>query len=283
MRLFPLAVVPALVVALTACSPESTAGAPPEPPQPGTAPAGQRLYLSLGDSYATGYGPNGPGESFARIVATRSGLDLVNVACNGATSADLLSAEACDPEAGGRTQVDQTVDALRSGEVGLITMVIGSNDLLEPCAIAEDPSECAAAALTGTRSNIATALTRFREVAPDVKIVGLSYPDVFLGAWVNPAFPNGEDLARTSVALYEDFNGQIAAEYDKFGARFVDVTSSTGGYGALTELTEDPRYGRIPASVAEVCTLTHYCDETDVHPTPAGHQAIADAVVAASR
>ncbi|MDX3661393.1 GDSL-type esterase/lipase family protein [Streptomyces sp. ID05-26A] len=273
MRTFPLVVAAALVLA--ACAPESPAQSVP-------ASEGQRLYVSLGDSYATGFGPNGTGDSFAGIVARQSGLGLVNVACNGATSADLLS-EACEPEAGGRTQVELTVDALRSGRVDLVTMVIGSNDLLEPCAIAQDPMECATAALVGTRTNIAAALTRFREVAPDVKIVGLSYPDVFLGAWVNPAFPNGEDLARTSVALYEDFNGEIAAEYAKFGAKFVDVTGTTGGYGALTDLTEDPRYGQIPASVAEVCTLTHYCDETDVHPTPAGHQAIADAVVAASR
>jgi hypothetical protein len=116
-----------------------------------------------------------------------------------------------------------------------------------------------------------------------VQIVGLSYPDVFLGAWVSREFPNGEDVARTSVTLYEDFNSQIAAEYARFGARYVDVTRTTGGYRTLTDLTEDARYGQIPASVAEVCTLTYYCDRGDVHPTPAGHQAIADAVIAASR
>jgi phospholipase/lecithinase/hemolysin len=83
--------------------------------------------------------------------------------------------------------------------------------------------------------------------------------------------------------LYEDFNSQVAAEYAKFGAKYVDITGKTGGYGALTELTQDPKYGQIPASVAEVCTFTYFCDHTDVHPTPAGHQAIADAVSAASR
>ncbi|GGN08844.1 hypothetical protein GCM10011609_55690 [Lentzea pudingi] len=277
MQKLPVAVIAALL--LTACAQESTPESQPTVPTP----ASQRLYISLGDSYATGYGPTGPSDSFAQIVAAQSNLTLVNAACNGATSADLLSTEACDPNANGRTQVARTVDALHSGEVDLITMVIGSNDLLEPCAIAENPLECATATLTDTRSNIATALTRFREAAPDVRIVGLSYPDVFLGAWVNPAIPNGEDLARTSILLYEDFNAQIAAEYAKFGANFVDVTNSTGGYGELTNLTEDPRYGQIPAPVAEVCSLTHYCDETDVHPTPAGHQAIANAVIAASR
>ncbi|MCP2245504.1 SGNH/GDSL hydrolase family protein [Lentzea aerocolonigenes] len=270
------ALVVALLTALTACSaplPEPAVAAQP----------GLRTYVSLGDSYATGLSPEGTGESFAQIVARQEGLNLVNFACNGATSADLLSQPACGPETEGRTQVDATVEALRTGDVGLITMVIGSNDLLEPCAVAENPAECAAGVAADTRTNIATALTRFREAAPDVKIVGLSYPDVFLGAWVNPEFPNGEDLARTSVTLYEDFNNQVAAEYAKFGAKYVDITGKTGGYGALTELTQDPKYGQIPSSVAEVCTITYFCDHTDVHPTPAGHQAIADAVSAASR
>ncbi|MFI6096039.1 SGNH/GDSL hydrolase family protein [Lentzea sp. NPDC051213] len=276
MRRFVL-VLASAVTLLAACSPSAA------PHGDTTTEAEQRLYVSVGDSYATAAGPNGTGESFAQIVARQSGLQLVNLACNGATSADLLSGEACEPDAGGRPQVDEAVDTLRSGQVGLVTMVIGSNDLLEPCAVAEVPFDCATSAIADTRTNIATALTRFREVAPNVQIVGLSYPDVFLGAWVNPAHPNGEDLARTSVPLYEDFNREIAAEYAKFGAKFVDLTDMTGGYRALTELTEDPKYGRIPASVAEVCTFTYYCDDTDVHPTPAGHQAIADAVIAAGR
>jgi lysophospholipase L1-like esterase len=277
-RRFALVLTPAatLLMALTACSASA-------PQASGTATSDQRLYVSIGDSYATGLGPNGTGESFAQIVAKRSGLGLMNLACNGATSADLLSEQACEPDADGRTQVDATVDALRSGRVDLVTVVIGSNDLLEPCAVAENPMECATSAVTGTKSNIATALTRFREAAPDVPIVGIGYPDVFLGAWVNPSLPNGEDVARTSVTLYQDFNVELAAEYAKFGAKFVDVTSATGGYGPLTDLTEDPKYGQIPASVAEVCTFTYYCDDADVHPTPAGHQAIADAVIAAGR
>ncbi|MDT7783458.1 MAG: hypothetical protein QOF58_1877 [Pseudonocardiales bacterium] len=278
---FALVVAPvAALLTLTAC----TAALPAAAPETESVKLpGQLTYVSIGDSYATGYAPDGPGESFAQIVAQRENLHLLNLACNGATSADLLTQPACGPETEGRTQVDATVEALRAGEVGLVTVVIGSNDLLEPCAVAEDPGSCATAAAIDTKNNIDTMLTKMREAAPDVKIVGLSYPDVFLGAWVYPEFPNGEDVARASVKLYEDFNGEIAAEYAKFGANYVDVTSRTGGYGALTDLTQDPKYGEIPSPVAEVCTLTHYCDQGDVHPTPAGHQAIADAVIAAGR
>ena len=239
MRRFALVLTPAatLLMALTACSASA-------PEASGTTTSDQRLYVSIGDSYATGLSPNGTGESFAQIVAKESGLGLMNLACNGATSADLLNEQACEPDADGRTQVDATVDALRTGRVDLVTMVIGSNDLLEPCAVADNPMECATEAVTGTKTNIATALTRFREVAPDVQIVGLSYPDVFLGAWVNREFPNGEDLARTSVTMYEGFNGEIAAEYAKFGAKFVDITNMTGGYGALTDLTQANLFGQ---------------------------------------
>jgi lysophospholipase L1-like esterase len=215
-------------------------------------------------------------------VARQSDLKLVNLACNGATSADLATKPACGPDAGGKTQLDAAVEALRGKKAGLVTMVIGGNDLA-PCAIAQDPLHCATTTAAGIRNNVAAALAELREAAPDVQIVGLTYPDVFLGAWVNPSFPDGKNIARLSVTMFQDFNGTIAAVYGKFGAKFADVTNTTGGYGALTELTQDPKYGQIPASVAKVCTLTYFCDRTDVHPTPAGHQAIADTVLAASR
>jgi hypothetical protein len=114
--------------------------------------------------------------------------------------------------------------------------------------------------------------------------VGLTYPDVFLGAWVSSEFPDGRNLARLSVSLFRDFfNTALKAEYEKVGATFVDVTATTGGYGPLTETTQDPTYGPIPTPVAKVCELTYFCGHTDVHPTPAGHQAIATAILAATR
>ncbi|MFD9698732.1 SGNH/GDSL hydrolase family protein [Lentzea sp. NPDC059081] len=278
------ALVVALLAALAACT--ST----PPPPAPGSsspgssAPAKQekRIHLSIGDSYATGFAPGAKNTSFAQIMADASGLELVNLACDGATSADLAGRPACGANAGGKTQLDAAVETVKGGKVDLVTIVVGGNDLT-PCAIVQDPVECATRTVAGIQTNVAGALTELREAAPDVKIVGLTYPDVFLGAWVNPTFPNGKNLARLSVTMFQDFNTRIAEQYGRFGAKFADVTSATGGYGALTELTQDPKYGQIPGSVAKVCALTYFCDRTDVHPTPAGHQAIADAVTAASR
>ena len=276
------ALVVTLLVALGACTSTPPPSTPVPAPSSTPPPDEQQVHLSIGDSYATGFAPGGKNESFAQIVAKQADLKLVNLACDGATSADLATKPACGPDAGGKTQLDAAVEVLRGKKTALVTLVIGGNDLA-PCALSQEPLECATRTVADIQTNVAGTLTELREAAPDVKIVGLTYPDVFLGAWVNPSFPNGKNLARLSVTMFQDFNTRIAAQYGRFGAKFADVTSSTGGYGALTELTQDPKYGQIPASVAKVCTLTHFCDRTDVHPTPAGHQAIAEAVTAASR
>jgi lysophospholipase L1-like esterase len=275
------ALVMVLLTALAGCTSPAPAPAPPSTP-PSSAPPAEQVYVSIGDSYATGFAPGGTGESFAQIVARQSGLKLLNLACNGATSADLAAKPACGPDAGGKTQLDAAAEALRGKNVGLVTVVIGGNDLA-PCALSQEALQCATRTVADIRTNVAGTLAKLREAAPDVKIVGLTYPDIFLGAWVNPSFPNGRNLARLSVTMFQDFNGTIAAEYEKAGAKFADVTNTTGGYGSLTELTQDPKYGQIPAPVAKVCALTYFCDRTDVHATPAGHQAIADAVTAAGR
>jgi lysophospholipase L1-like esterase len=284
-RRFPLVV--ALLMTLGACTgtPAGTAGPTSTTTTVSTPPADQ-VYVSLGDSYATGYRPADAGapagatrDGFAYLVAARSGLRLINLACSGATSAQLRDTPGCAPgnraldapDPAGRTQLAAAVQTLREhqGRVGLVTVVIGGNDLA-----------CASQAVTDIRANLATVLPALREAAGDAPIVGLTYPDVFLGAWVSPEFRDGQHLARLSVSLFRDFfNTALETEYGKIGAKFVDVTAATGGYGPLTEVTQDPKYGPIPTPVAKICALTYFCDHTDVHPTPAGHQAIAAAVL----
>ncbi|HEX6360156.1 GDSL-type esterase/lipase family protein [Actinophytocola sp.] len=290
-----------IVALLGGCTAEP-AGTPTSATTTSSAPPAERVYVSLGDSYATGYRPADAGaaagatrDGFASLVAERSDLRLINVACSGATSESLRDEPGCAPfnraidapDPAGRTQIDAAVEALRAhaGDVGLVTVVIGGNDLT-PCARASTVSaaaSCASRAVTEVRTNLAAILPALREAAGDAPIVGLTYPDVFLGAWVSPDFPDGQNLARLSVPLFRDFfNTALEAEYEKIGATFVDITDTTGGYEPLTELTQDPTYGPIPAPVAKVCELTYFCEQTDVHPTPAGHQAIASAVLTAT-
>lgn len=290
-----------LLLALGACT-----GGPEGTPTPtsttGARPPVQRVYVALGDSYATGYRPADGGtpagttrDGFAYLVAARSGLRLVNLGCNGATSESLRDTPGCPPDnrgpdapdPAGRTQLDAAVRTLRDnqGRIGLVTLVIGGNDLA-PCARSADAQAaltCAGDAVATVQSNLAAILPALRDAAGEAPIVGLTYPDVFLGAWVSPDFRDGQNLARLSVSLFRDFfNRTLKAEYGKIGATFVDVTDATGAYAPLTETTQDPRYGQIPTPVATVCELTYFCTHTDVHPTPAGHRTIADAVLAAT-
>jgi len=292
------ALIGALLLALGACTggPAATP-ATTETATSSSTPPGERVYVSLGDSYATGYRPGDAGTpagaertGFAYLVAERSDLRLINVACSGATSAQLRDESGCAPgnravdapDPAGGSQLDAAVRALREhqGRVGLVTVVIGGNDLA-PCARAQEALTCASRAVADVRANLAAALPALREAAGDAPIVGLTYPDVFLGAWVSAAIPDGQNLARLSVPLFQNFfNTALKSEFDKIGAAFADVTAATGGYGPLTEVSQDPTYGPIPTPVAKVCALTYFCDRTDVHPTPAGHEAIATAVLA---
>jgi lysophospholipase L1-like esterase len=283
-----------LMVVLSACSGELPGR--PAPPTTGTStPRADQVYVSVGDSYATGYQPSVEGGvegGFADLVAAESGLRLINLACNGATSTTLRDRPGCSPanraagapDPAGRTQLDAAVRTLREhkGRVGLVTVVIGGNDLV-PCAQSSSPAEalsCASAAVSEVRSALSDLLPALREAAGDAPIVGLTYPDVFLGAWVSPQFPDGRDLARLSVPLFRDFfNTMLRTEYDRIDAEFADVTAATGAYESLTETTQHPEYGPIPTPVAKVCALTYFCELTDVHPTPEGHRTIATAVL----
>jgi len=294
------------LVLLGGCAGESNPPTPPTStpssasslPSPSAQFEAGQIYLSLGDSYATGYrpadsgAPAGPSrEGFAHLVARQTGLELVNLGCSGATSDELLDASGCRPanraldapDVDGQSQLDAAVEFLRAnqGRVGLVTLVIGGNDLT-PCARDADPLSCTSRAVEEIQGNLANVLPALRAAAGDTPIVGLTYPDVFLGAWVSPAFSDGEELARVSVPLFRNFfNTALATEYSKIDAEFVDVTAATGAYEPLSDTTQDPTYGAIPSAVAQVCALTFFCSHTDVHPTAAGHQVIADAVLAA--
>lgn len=255
------------------------------------------VYLSLGDSYAMGYQPVPPdapevyrhGFAYrlpALVRADGYRLRLVNLGCGGATVAGMTYTKGCLPEArspGGpvytSSQLDYAVHYLRRhpGAVKVITMVVGLNDL-GPCWNDPDLSPCVARASARIRPGLDRALARLRAAAgPDTVVVGLTYPNVFLGGWTRGGL--SRTVARRSVAaLAEVFNPMLKGAYEEVDGIFVDVTSGTGSGEPLDETTTLAPYGRIPVAVAQVCTLTWACTENDVHPRPAGQQRIAELV-----
>lgn len=269
-------------------------------------PAGGRFLVSVGDSYGAGFRPTDAGgtttssDNFVGSVATRwsragsgGGVVPVNFACAGATSSDLLVSRGCpagrrapgSPAYDDRTQADAATDFLRQNRsrVAAVTVVIGGNDINNCLSIGggrltDDPTTCLTSAVAALSGSLTQLLTRIRTaVGPNVPIVGLSYPDVYLAL----DLAGSGDLAQQSVTLFRDvLNPALAAAYRAVGGTFVDLTAAFDGYVPFASTTALAPYGTIPTAVATVCRFTFACSKQDLHPTAEGHHKIADAVLA---
>ncbi len=254
-------------------------------------------YVSLGDSYAAGY------QRFSETVGktTRAGfayqvvrkararghrLKLVNFGCGGETSVSILKRTTRCAGLGpggvryaGTTQATAAARYLRKhrGRVKLITVSIGGNDVTA-CAREADPIACIGPAMEKVKANGKVLLERLRRAAgPKTRIVGITYPDVILGAWVGEQ-PD-QDLAKLSVVAFKDIlNPALKEIYTSVKGRFVDVTKATRAYTPLERTTTLAPYGEIPVAVAEICRLTAYCSYRDIHPNAKGYALIAKLV-----
>ena len=210
------------------------------------APAKQ-LYVSLGDSYASGYQPGVvPGESGN----TRNGFAYQGPQVRGAARlwaearqfrlrrrdhhlADLREGvRAASVGPGGRAYPDRTQLAAAAGflrahrgEVGLVTVSIGGNDVTR-CASQPDPVGCVTSAIPVIRKNVTViAKTLRRAAGPRVRIVGTTYPDVILGAWVNGDATSRDLASLSTVAFKTLINPALKESYASAKARFADVTA----------------------------------------------------------
>jgi len=267
---------------------------------PAAAPAAERqLYVSLGDSYATGYQATGVGQGrttrqgFAHQLpglARKRGyhLKLVNFGCGGATTSSLLRRKGCPARAlalggesyGGRTQLAAAERFVRRNRdrVALITVSVGGNDVTA-CAVDADPVPCVARAVEGIRRNVSATARRLRRAAGRrARIVGITYPDVILGRYLTGRQAD-QDLARLSVVAFRSLiNPALKASYAAGRGRLVDVTAATGAYGPFEQTVDLAPYGTIPLPVARVCELTWFCRYGDIHARTNGYRLIAELI-----
>jgi len=252
-----------------------------------------QYYVSLGDSYAAGYQP-GKGntkEGFVYQVpalARKRGYNLkvVNFGCGGATTKSMMEQVGCPKDGLGpgakafnKTQVAAAVDFIKANrkKVALITVSISGNDVTK-CVNAADPITCVADAQAAIKANVGNAAKQLRAAAGRKPVmVGTTYPDVVLGAWVR----GNQNIANLSVIAFRELiNPSLKASYAEGKGKFVDVTKETGAYGdmGVTETLEP--YGSIPKPVADVCRVSWYCEKGDIHANKAGYAVIAKMVAA---
>ena len=248
-------------------------------------PIGDGYFLSLGDSLAFGYQPDlvaagdfnpadyrGYAEDFAGM---RPGLTLVNFGCPGETSATLING-GCpwpgplhDPLGSATTQLGaaQAFLAAHPGQVQLITIDIGSNDLLAlvgRCrAQGGDLQSCLQAGLPATLGSLAhnygVILASLAALAPDARVV------VF-----NLYNPLAEALPG-SDALVSVVNQTLAAIATAYHASLADAFTAIN----LSAGT--------PAEPALICARTWECTPfQNIHPTDLGYRAMAIALIHAT-
>lgn len=268
--------------ALAAC--DTSAGGYGTTSPVSTDPSAGRYYVSIGDSYAAGFQSgvptsNGfPDQVRQRLTASGQDLTLVNFACGGATTVSVLHTDGCTVKRRARHgppyQTPQAEAAIafieqHPAQIGLVTVSLGLNDIYLACIKDKQGADCLLQDLITVRSNLGSILQRIRAaVGPDVPIVGSTYFDTYLtGLLAGTA--EMQQAAEQSVPVFQTYlNPALKATYGALGAKFVDVTSASGGYTAS------------PASASKVCGYTYICENGDIHPRTAGYTLIADLIVA---
>jgi lysophospholipase L1-like esterase len=300
-RLAAGAIVVAAALGLSGCSASDVVDPTAAPT---AAPAPLRV-VSLGDSHSTGTGPAAPvpGDpgvcgrtvaASARVAAAEVGAELIDAACDGATTADLIAPR----ERGGQT-VPAQLDALAGG-ADVVLVRVGGNDLGFPSLVggclARDPDgpvavggatcvdtlappggvDTVRARVEGEVSaRLADAYARIGAAAPDARIVVLGYLTV-LG---DPdALPPEGCLRRTAssdengrvlltdrdaawlAGVQRELDAAIRRTAEEAGARFVEQATPTSAHGACVGDAGDPYVAGFGGSAGDV----------SLHPNAAG-------------
>lgn len=277
----------ALTLAAGACSGGSasdeptTTAAPTAAPttEPTSAPAGEpagSAYVALGDSFTAGPGIGdlqaGAGfcqrsvRNWPTLLASSLGLDLTDVSCAGATTADLASTLASlgDPS-----------------DARLVSVSAGGNDgslflsLIRACtggqgACSSFVSDRAPAILAQTGADLARLLRSTVEAAPEATVVLVGYPRLMPSSGTCDTLGISADDVTTVAGAEDALDETLAEAATEAGVRYVSIRDASAGHDACAG--------------AEAWTNGGSVDQGDgivFHPNARGMSAIADLVAAA--
>jgi lysophospholipase L1-like esterase len=227
-------------------------------------------YLSLGDSLAQGVQPNAEGVSvetdqgyanqlYSVLRRGDPGLQLVKLGCPGETTTTMINGGICSyPQS---SQLAAAVSFLQAhpGQVSLITIDIGANDL-NPCVVLTSLSAvqaCVEATLPTIISNLTEIMAQLRAAGgSNVRIIGMTYYVPELADWLTGTA--GQEFAELSEQLAVTFNGLLSNTYREYGARIADVFRAFRSADFSTQVTL-PSIGTVPLNVATICRWTWEC------------------------
>ncbi|HET6969332.1 MAG TPA: SGNH/GDSL hydrolase family protein [Ornithinibacter sp.] len=296
-----LAAATALALALSACGgdPEptvtsaapstapSTAASPSASPSPSGAAGGEKLYVALGDSLAAGYQPGGTelrDTAYPALTANRLGADgaeltVENLGCSGETTTSLLEGGRCDYAEGSQLEQAESLLTSRPGEVGLVTIDIGGNDLLRCVRGGADiDATCVAEGVRTVQRNLPTILERLRAAAgDDVPVLVLGYYNPWVAAQALDQPVKGVDAA---AKAYTRLSTAIEDAAEGADTTFVGLDDAF----ATDDTTPTTIGGRtVPENAARVCTLTNLCTARDIHFSDEGAATVARVLAEAAQ
>jgi lysophospholipase L1-like esterase len=260
--------------------------------------AGTRYYLSLGDSLAQGMQPDAAGitldttqgyadQLYALERRRIPGLTLVKLGCGGETSSSFLSGRGnpdalilgCNPPGGSQMAAAERFLTAhrRRGEVAMLTLDIGANDLVGCVTGANVDVGCVIRGSERIEANLPVIMRRLRRAAaPGTPMAAMTLYNPFLQLYLDP--PDQEE-ALTINGYARNINQALVRLYrtSKFSVARVDEAFKAYDTAHTTTLAGQP--GRVPVAVAELCRLTWMCAPApvgpNIHANRAGYGVIA--------
>jgi lysophospholipase L1-like esterase len=244
-----------------------------------------RYYVALGDSLSQGVQPNvrgvsletGQGYADQLYAIERQqipNLKLVKLGCPGDTTASMRTGHGNDKNAKffhcdrtGGSQLKAAELFLRAhhrpGEVALVTVDIGANDVDGCTAPGVNVGACVSAGETSIKRNLPPILSGVKHAAPaGAMLADMTLYDPVLSGYFN-ASASVRALATASVAFLKTINGEITAADRGAGFKTADVAGAFKSYDASANVSYNGQM--VPVNVATVCSWTWGCT-----PPPSG-------------
>ena len=264
-----------------------------------------RYYLSLGDSLAQGMQPDAAGltvdtdqgyadQLYAIEKRKIPGLQLVKLGCGGETTASFLSGQGnagealllgCDPAGGSQMVAAERFlrQHHRRGEVALLTLDIGANDIDGCDAEGAIDATCVITGAAQISANLPVIMRRLRRAAaPGTPMAAMTLYNPFLALYLTPG---GHAEAVASDEYAHNVNEGLARLYRASGFRVAHVDTAFHTYDISRKTSLAGAARPVPVAVAEVCRLTWMCAPApagpNIHANKAGYGLIARAFATA--
>jgi lysophospholipase L1-like esterase len=265
------------------------------------ATAPHTYYLALGDSLSVGVQPDKAGRSletdqgYANQLFTIEQrhvphLKLVKLGCPGDTTESMLTGRGnetnakffhCDRSGGSQlTAAEQFLRAHHQrGEVPLVTIDIGANDVDGCAAPGVNVGQCVAAGEASIKRNLPRILRGIKKAAPaGTVLAGMTLYDPILSGYFS-ADPSVKALALASVTLAQAVNGLITHANTAAGFKTADVAGAFKTYDTTANVSYNGVL--VPVNVATVCSWTWACTPPpsgpNIHANKNGYAVIANA------